>query len=314
MKMKTALSASILLVVGAMFQTGAPRTLSAAPQDYLPDLRITSVTFNGDKGLVEVTNRCKGAAAKSALGLTVYKGSSKDSGGLAGTGYDVPALAPGAKFVASIDLSKYGGVSKYYTLAIDTGFWVKEAVETNNWWNKDGQPPPDLAGSCEPSSKDSTAPPVILFPDPNHMFEPSQAVVIQVVPNPAAQSAHVRIEITQPSGKKVTKTMNPAVAMSLPTHGLTLTAQDIPDSGTYKVRAQWDYEGATWSTLRSFMRAGFFPPPAQKDAKAASQYLMTHGCGAGPGGDGFFICKDPAGLNACQMYMQSGQAKGCAAK
>lgn len=120
----------------------------------LPDLRISKVTVAGSKAEVEIWNRCKGAAAHSYLSLTLYQGSSKDSGMEGLWGFDVPAMAAGAKTTISIDLSKVGGAShsfegKYYRFEIDPENKIKETVEGNNWFERNVIPFPDSTTSCE---------------------------------------------------------------------------------------------------------------------------------------------------------------------
>ena len=163
MKCKPGFRAVFIVTCAALFQLsvqaqgGKPLTRVPNPSKLvvlLPDLRISKVTVAGSKAEVEIWNRCKGAAAHSYLSLTLYKGSSKDSGMEGLWGFDVPAIAAGSKTTVSIDLSKVGGAShsfegKYYRFEVDPENKIKETVEGNNWFERNAAPFPDAANSCD---------------------------------------------------------------------------------------------------------------------------------------------------------------------
>ena len=165
MKTKTMLIMILLVIAGALFQSAA-QAQEGNPkikvpkgtinlETYLPDLRINSVKVSGTKAVVEVWNRCKGAAPKSRLKLKLYKGSSKESGEAMIFEFDVPAIAGGAKTTVTIDIASSTAVTytfegKYYRFEIDPSNKIKEAVEYNNWFETTSAPFPDSESSCAP--------------------------------------------------------------------------------------------------------------------------------------------------------------------
>lgn len=122
---------------------------------YLPDLVIQSAEITNNTATVYVFNKCKGSSAQAMLDMTTYKGADKNSGWESRIGTVVPALAgnTGAKLI--FDLKKYSSVStttfagRYVRLEVDLTNKVKEAVETNNWWETGAGPFPDPANSCD---------------------------------------------------------------------------------------------------------------------------------------------------------------------
>jgi len=163
---KSGFRAVFILTLAVIFQiTGQAQTRVPNPSKLvvlLPDLRISKVTVAGSKAEVDIWNRCKGAAAHSYLSLTLYKGSSKDSDMEGLWGFEVPAIAAGAKTTVSIDLSKVGGAShsfegKYYRFEVDPENKIKETVEGNNWFERNVTPFPDSATSCDTAAVAPTA-------------------------------------------------------------------------------------------------------------------------------------------------------------
>jgi hypothetical protein len=127
----------------------------AGPSD-LPDLVITSVEIVNDAAKVTVLNRCKGYSGQAEVDLTVYKGADKKSGWQSSFGEKVPALAPNTSAKIVLDLKIHHSVSattlsgRYLRIEVDMTDAIKEAVETNNWWETGVVPFPDSANSCSP--------------------------------------------------------------------------------------------------------------------------------------------------------------------
>jgi hypothetical protein len=123
--------------------------------DYLPDLVIQSVEITKDTATVYVFNKCKGSSPEATLDLTTYKTGDKQSGWESRIGTKVPALEgnTGAKVV--FELKKWSSVmtttfaGRYIRVEVDLTNKIKEAVETNNWWETGVGPFPDPANSCD---------------------------------------------------------------------------------------------------------------------------------------------------------------------
>jgi hypothetical protein len=121
----------------------------------LPDLVIQSVEVGTDTATVSVFNKCNASSAASRLNVTIYKGADKKSGPVSLLGEDVPPLKGNTQ--AKIILHTLGLAStssfkgRYMRLEVDPTNAIKEAVETNNWWETGAAPFPDPVNSCNPS-------------------------------------------------------------------------------------------------------------------------------------------------------------------
>lgn len=127
------------------------KKVSIAP---LPDLVIQSVELNNTKATVTVFNKCNGRSDAAKLEMLLYLGPKKSGGG-GGVSTDVPPLVgnTGAKIVIDLNVSKISIPSfngRYLRLDIDPSNKIKEAVETNNWWETGAAPFPDPVNSCNP--------------------------------------------------------------------------------------------------------------------------------------------------------------------
>jgi subtilase family serine protease len=121
----------------------------------LPDLIIQSVEIINNKASVTVLNRCKGYASPAKVDMIVYKGADKKSGWESVVSDSVPALAPNASAKIVIDLNKYSVYTKtlsgrYVRIEVDMTNAIKEAVETNNWWESGVGTFASPASSCNP--------------------------------------------------------------------------------------------------------------------------------------------------------------------
>lgn len=121
----------------------------------LPDLVIKSVEIINGTARVYVFNKCKGSAGPAGLYVTVYKGTNNKSGFGGSFSADVPPLAGNTGVMLVVDPWKYGNSIKsfsgrYIRVEVDDTNELKEAVETNNWWETGAAPFPDPANSCDP--------------------------------------------------------------------------------------------------------------------------------------------------------------------
>lgn len=167
MKPKTIFFAALLIFAGAWFQSTAqaqktnpnpkynpPKEVPKNVKIALPDLRITKFSIEGSKISVQVTNQCQGVTPMVRLSMVIYKGEDKNSGADLIVENDVPPLKGGAQVNVQLNVTgtKFdsGIGDRFYRLEVDSTNKVKEAVETNNWWEKGAVPFPDPANVCEP--------------------------------------------------------------------------------------------------------------------------------------------------------------------
>jgi hypothetical protein len=128
-------------------------TLYHAPP--LPDLVIQSVEIVNDKAHVYVFNRCKGDSGETRLSVIIYKGPDKKSGWQSAFGKEVPPLPAGTGMMFVMDPTKYpmyvhSFSGRYVRVEVDETNKIKEAVETNNWWETGVAPFADPVSSCDP--------------------------------------------------------------------------------------------------------------------------------------------------------------------
>jgi hypothetical protein len=121
---------------------------------FLPDLRITTVSINGGKMNVEVTNMCKPAAGGNRLVLLLNEGPDKKSKVGEQVELDVPPLKGGEKTTLTYDMQQYGSkyttfIGRYFHLVVDGTNKVKEAEEGNNYYDKGAVPFPNGPHSCD---------------------------------------------------------------------------------------------------------------------------------------------------------------------
>lgn len=123
----------------------------------LPDLKVTNVQAAGSKATVTVTNQCSGKANAVRVEIAIYKGADKSSGVDLYIGNDLPPLAGNSSEKYDFNLTSSDKVKsfdgRYLRAVVDPSNKVKEAVETNNWWETSEAPFPDPAGVCNPKSK-----------------------------------------------------------------------------------------------------------------------------------------------------------------
>jgi hypothetical protein len=127
-------------------------TLYHAP--LLPDLVIQSVEIVNDKAHVYVFNKCKGDSSQTYFSVIIYKGADKKSGWESSFGKEVPPLAAGTGMMFMMDPKEYPIMARsfsgrYVRVEVDETNQIKEAVETNNWWESGAAPFPDPANSCD---------------------------------------------------------------------------------------------------------------------------------------------------------------------
>jgi len=122
----------------------------------LPDLVIESVEIVNNAATVHVFNRCTGNAGPAKVDMTIYKGADKKSGWESMLGADLPLLTGKSKAAVVIALKNYPSVStktisgRYIRVEVDLTNQIKEAVESNNWWETGAGPFPDAVNSCSP--------------------------------------------------------------------------------------------------------------------------------------------------------------------
>ena len=121
---------------------------------FLPDLVIQSVEITNGAASIYVFNKCKGSSGKTRLEVTIYKGNNNKSGFESSLSADVPAIAANTGITLVVDPMKYSTMTKsltgrYIRVEVDAFNQLKEAVDTNNWWETGAAPFPDPANSCD---------------------------------------------------------------------------------------------------------------------------------------------------------------------
>ena len=122
----------------------------------LPDLIIQNVEIVGNTATVHVFNRCTGNGGPAKVDMTIYKGADKKSGWESRLSADLPPLMGNSKAAVVIELKSYPSVStttfsgRYVRVEVDLTNQIKEAVESNNWWETGAGPFPDAGNSCSP--------------------------------------------------------------------------------------------------------------------------------------------------------------------
>lgn len=141
---------------------------NGTPFVYRPDLKAGLVSAGGTKAVVRVLNVCKGDAPASRVRVSVAGGPQKNTPGtvfeedvppLLGTAStqpgrrsaDVVITLDGSAAVKSFD-------NKYIRIDADPFDRVREASETNNWWEPKAQPFPEPSGYCDGPAPKAPAP------------------------------------------------------------------------------------------------------------------------------------------------------------
>jgi len=130
------------------------------PSPDLPDLRIVSVKIIGPGGntaRVVVSNACNGNVLEKKIRIRVnfYKGAGTNSGfdyeidrdiwvPLAGN----TSLTFDFSLLPSEKIKSFNG--RYIRVELDPDNYIKETIETNNWWETGAAPLPNGSDSCKP--------------------------------------------------------------------------------------------------------------------------------------------------------------------
>lgn len=123
-------------------------------QPLLPDLVIKSVEIIEGAASIYVFNKCMGSSSKTRLEVTIYKGNNNKSGFASSLSADVPEIAGNTGVTLLVDPMSYSTMTKsltgrYIRVEVDAFNQLKEAVDTNNWWETGAAPFPDPANSCD---------------------------------------------------------------------------------------------------------------------------------------------------------------------
>ncbi|PYS46753.1 MAG: hypothetical protein DMF68_18165 [Acidobacteria bacterium] len=129
----------------------------------LPDLKVTDVQIHGNNGnrlTITISNSCNGDVPASSLirlQLFVYENADKKKIDLI-FAVDQAPLAGNTSSTYILDLSQFNYSlksfdHKYLRVEVDPGNKIKEASESNNWWETGAAPFPEKNGYCNPKSQ-----------------------------------------------------------------------------------------------------------------------------------------------------------------
>jgi hypothetical protein len=123
----------------------------------LPDLVIQSVELVDNKATVTILNKCEGTAGTSSIRIEIY-GLGKNPAVQLGWDVGIPPIDGKGVFKKIIFVPGSSDESSPQTFkgrkvrfVVDAHNKLKEAVETNNWWETGAAPFPDPANSCNPA-------------------------------------------------------------------------------------------------------------------------------------------------------------------
>ncbi len=126
-------------------------------------------------------------------------------------------------------------------------------------------------------------------------------LIIKINPNPAAPSQFINLQIVDMAGKVQAARFMPLLAPKGFTWPHKLTG------GFAGLKAQWDYQGAPWSTpiTLAVQDALSFPPPGAASYKTADSYLTSNGCKHFLGRPHEYVCTPQASYQTCLTYQSN---------
>src|SRR5205823_2279573 len=112
---------------------------------------------DGNTATVFVSNVCNGNVSKTIrIQMNIHGGADKTSKGGLYISDNMPPLAGNKSSTYVFVLSHNDTVTRckgrYLRVDVDSDNTIKEAIETNNWWETGAAPFPDPSNSCKPKT------------------------------------------------------------------------------------------------------------------------------------------------------------------